>query len=264
VPTDTPSTTPTFTPSISQSPTTCVSKVNLCFALDMSGSICNGSTSSSCSNCPNSCHEEDLFDQDTCCSNFAAMKSFSSAIVNALAEETDSRAFSVVEFAATATSVIGLSSSSEATQELEKLAYSGGGTNHAAAITACQETLDQSTDNDRENAILLITDGVATRPSGNPFQSAEVAADLAKEAGTMLVPVFVGLQTQEHLDYMAGLSSDGQVADVTDFAELSSLIESLVPKLACSSSVPTDTRSATPTFTPSISQTPSTSSGWVV
>ena len=89
-------------------------------------------------------------------------------------------AFSVVEFAATATPVVGLSSSSKATQELEKLVYSGGGTNHAAAITACQKTLVQSPETDRENVILLITDGVATMLGGNPFQSAEAAATLAK------------------------------------------------------------------------------------
>merc|ERR1711971_979693 len=107
--------------------------------------------------------------------------------------------------------------------EEEKLDYSGGGTNHAAAITACQETLAQSLHDDRENVILLITDGVATMPD-YPFESAEAAADLAKEAGTMIVPVFVSPENQQQLDYMAGLSSDGQVADVTDFAELSSLI----------------------------------------
>merc|ERR1712194_554289 len=129
---------PSALPSISQSPTTCVGKVNVCFALDMSGSICSPDQSNpqSCYNCPDQCHEEDLFGRDTCCSNFGAMKSFSSAMLDTLAVETLSAmleqpsiaglsngAFSVVEFAAKATEIIGLSSSSKAMQELKNLVY---------------------------------------------------------------------------------------------------------------------------------------------
>jgi len=61
---------PTSTPS-SQSTSDCVGRVNVCFALDMSGSVCSPDFSNpqQCFGCTGECNE-DPFDLATCCSNF--------------------------------------------------------------------------------------------------------------------------------------------------------------------------------------------------
>jgi len=66
----------------------------------------------------------------------------------------------------------------------------GGYTNTAEAIEKCQHTFGNS---DRQNVILLVTDGVPTRPSGDPFQAAINAANDVKNPNrsnpTFLQPV---------------------------------------------------------------------------
>ena len=95
----------------------------------MSGSVCSPDQSNpqSCYDCPSECHEEEFFERDSCCEHFNAVKLFSSAMLESLTEELFSReSFSVVNFATTATALIGLSSSDVAMQELEGVVYSGG------------------------------------------------------------------------------------------------------------------------------------------
>merc|ERR1711957_75474 len=187
-----------------------------------------------------------------CCSHFDSMKKFTRAMVTATANDSQDL-FSTVGFSSTVTSAGRLSSSSGAIEEVERLVYSGGGTNHAVAITACQQSFADFNEPDRENIILLITDGVATLPGGDPMQSAGIAADEAKKVGIHIVPVSVGFKDQVQLDYLARLSSHGKVSDVGDFEELSSLVVDLVPRVACVSSAPSSTPSSKPSGSPSVS-----------
>ena len=81
---------------------------------------------------------------------------------------------------------------------LEGLRYSGGFTNHGDAISFCQGVFDPG----QKNIIVLITDGVSTRPqscpvssptwdNGGPGDCGITAANDAKAAGTLIRPVFI-------------------------------------------------------------------------
>ena len=81
---------------------------------------------------------------------------------------------------------------------LEDLKYTGGLTNHRDAISVCQGVYDPT----KKNIIVLITDGVSTRPhtcpistpsydNGGPGDCGITAANTAKAAGTLIRPVFI-------------------------------------------------------------------------
>ena len=232
-PTQDPTNSPTLSLTLSERPSarpsSCIATANVCFAIDMSGSVCSPdfSISELCENCPAQC-AQNPFNQGTCCGNFNEVKSFSVDFVEALARETlGSAEFSVVQFSTTATRVTGLSSSNVVIPFLNGLEYTGGFTNHAEALATCQQTLVSYVDPDRKNVILLITDGVATMPEVDPFGEAQSAAALVKNEGTYIRPVFIDGQNQQQLEYMSSLSSDGEVSEGNSFGELPALIQDL-------------------------------------
>ena len=216
---------------------------NLCIAIDGTGSVCSKGILNPCTGCsPGIFCQDGGFDKDTCCSNFADIKEFAKLMVNSLDEEFPKvdKSFSVVQFEASAQVESELSSShgEQTLTALGEMEYLGGYTNHASAIEACQQTLSSSSE-DRKQFILLITDGVSTWPREDPVGTAEAAATSAKEAGVNIIPVFIstaydGDEVEDALAFMRGLSSDGKVFDVTDFASLNSLKESLVNQVSCS------------------------------
>ena len=104
----------------------------------------------------------------------------------------------------------------------------GGYTNTAQAIQKCQDTFGNS---DRQNVILLLTDGVPTRPSGNPAQAAINAANDVKTRSnpTFLQPVFVnaGGNPLSAITFMNDIAS-GSVFTIGEFDDLNA---DLVAKL---------------------------------
>ena len=82
----------------SMRPSTCTGTANVCFAIDMSGSVCSPDffNTELCENCPAQCAQHP-FNQSTCCENFNDVKNFSIDFVETLAAEPlGSRDFSVV------------------------------------------------------------------------------------------------------------------------------------------------------------------------
>ena len=221
---------------------------NMCLAVDMSGSVCNDGTNNECIDCQRSgptffgfgipffgtdCRDS-FVSQDTCCSNFGTVKGFSSTMVNLLDDFPAEKTFSVVQFATNAQLVSSLASADQTIQVIDQLDYTGGLTNHASAIQACQQTLP-SNDNSRKNFIMLITDGVSSEPGFDPEGEALAAARLAKSDGTFIIPVFISPYNDvSAFSFMSQLSSDGKVFDVTDFDSLSSLQDSLITQVSCS------------------------------
>ena len=217
----------------------------------MSGSVCNSGSGSECTGCEDSfldsifsmffepeCRDS-FVSADTCCGNFDNVKQFSSLIVGALADFDAEKSFSVVQFATNAQLVSSLSSGVQTMSVINQLDYTGGLTNHQAAIQACQGSL-QSFDS-RKNFILLVTDGVPTVGSvaadvAAAEGAAEAAATSAKSAGTHIIPVFISPNGNDvsALNYMRRLSSDGKVFDVFDFASLNSLQDRLIDEVSCS------------------------------
>lgn len=214
-------------------------QLNICLALDMSGSLCNQGKAGDCISWTGEPCDDDVcrdysFTQATCCSNFAAVKDFSSSLVTALEEVSSGIQFSIVNFASDAEIAIELSAGDTTLSTLDNLAYSGGLTNHESAIQNCQSTFENSTA-ERKNIILLVTDGVSTKPFIDPTGKAEAAATSAKDEGTTIIPVFISTskdKEQEGLDLMSKLSSTDEVVTVDDFDGLASISESLVIEVA--------------------------------
>lgn len=214
-------------------------QLNICLALDMSGSLCNEGDGGDCISWTGEPCDDDVcrdysFTQATCCSNFAAVKDFSSSLVTALEEVSSGIQFSIVNFASDAEIASELSAGDTTLTTLDNLAYSGGLTNHESAIQNCQSTFENSTA-ERKNIILLVTDGVSTKPFIDPTGKAEAAATSAKDEGTTIIPVFISTSTdkeQEGLDLMGKLSSTDEVVTVDDFDGLASISESLVIEVA--------------------------------
>lgn len=239
------------TPSPSARPTakpTCGATAHdfhLCLALDMSGSVCNGDTDSDCLECRIGFLESVLpmfftpdcrdgsVSEDTCCDNFARVQDFAALLVDSLEDVPADKSFSLVQFATTAQLARGPSSAAQTLAVIEQLDYTGGQTNHAAAIRQCQDALPAT--GGGKNAIVLVTDGLSTEPEGEAADAAEAAAGRAKAAGTLVTPVFIDRENDEDArSFMGRISSDGRVFDVTDFGSLDSLRDQLVEQVSCS------------------------------
>ena len=219
---------------------------NLCLAVDMSGSVCNdGVDGSTCDECtvPTIFGIPFTFDydcrdsyvsEDTCCRNFANVKDFSSTMVYILGLLSGEKSFSMVQFATSAQIISYLDSYEQTRDTIDRLDYTGGMTNHASAIQACQQTLSYG-NSSKKNFIMLITDGVPSKPEYDPEGAAEAAARTVKTEDTFIIPVFISsFYDEDALAFMSRLSSDGKVFDVTDFTSLNSLQDSLVDQVSCS------------------------------
>lgn len=229
-----------------QIPQECKANINICIALDMSGSVCSPdfNNPTQCKNCPSAC-KSGGFGRDICCPNFNKIKEFSTAAINwinLLQFGINHRKVSIVTFATNARTKVGLGEA--ALTGLDTLDYSGGLTNHGDAIKECERTFDGAiTDgsNDPTNIMLLVTDGVATTKTGDHNAAEGVAhgrnqARLAKEAGTNIETVFINpAQAQaDTISYMNDLSSSGSHYDVSDFDNLDKMVNDIAYKIACS------------------------------
>mmetsp|Transcript_4144 Transcript_4144/g.9394 ORF Transcript_4144/g.9394 Transcript_4144/m.9394 type:complete len:870 (-) Transcript_4144:132-2741(-) len=245
VPSRSPSLTPTLAPTTKSPAVPACSteqEFNLCLAVDMSGSVCNGGAGAECVDCQatfipiisfvSECRDS-FVSEDTCCNNFANVKEFSSLMVNLLGDLNTEKSFSIVQFATDAQLISGLASADQTVPVIDQLDYTGGLTNHASAIQICQQTLP-SEDN-RKKFIMLVTDGVSSEPGFDPEGAAEAAATSAKSDGTFIIPVFISPNNDwSALSFMRRLSSDGEVFDVTDFDSLNSLQDRLINQVSCS------------------------------
>jgi Mg-chelatase subunit ChlD len=148
---------------------------------------------------------------------------FAKSIIGAFGTVAAQRSFSTVAFATDA-------AASEAMDTLDALTFTGGRTNHAAAINTCRTSLETSTLSDRKNFLLLITDGNPSEPVSVPEAEAEAAAEVAKSGGVIIVPVMI---KQAVSSYLQGISSDGTVLDASDFDAMISLQTTLMAQVEC-------------------------------
>jgi len=230
----------TLPPTSYPTPTTCTIKsdFNLCLALYNSGSVCNNFLSSECLFCQPSFFCQNLFSflpREQCCQNYIDIIDFSKLMVFALDQFEADKSFSVVQFATSAQLASDLSPANETIDALDRMEFSGGATDHADAIRQCQTSFEMSPDSKRQNFIMLITDGMPSTTYFNPELVAKQEAQLAKEAGTYIIPIFIN----ENYDFVAesfmtSLSSDGNVFDVSGFESLDTLADALVETVSCS------------------------------
>jgi hypothetical protein len=218
---------PTPYPTVSPTPApTCTPKtLDVCIAIDESGSICSlGGGQQLClghgpctadlcdvdpslppsrpgfsNNCDyaNNCRRFNDVDATPNVKNFTT--TFISEVEKDLKTKDASNELkvSVVEFATQAFTTSGLVDSTTAINAVENIEYSGGATNLEQAILKCNATLNTSTAD--LTAIVLVSDGFPTIhgdpatgfPSGDNTGPAEVAADAAKAAGIQIATVYV-------------------------------------------------------------------------
>ncbi|KAL9182742.1 hypothetical protein ACHAXT_004021 [Thalassiosira profunda] len=245
-PTSEPSRRPTPPPtSLTESPTlkpTCAENgnFNLCVAIDMSGSVCNGNSNSLCEQCEpstpftfNQCNSGGL-NKALCCPNFSNVLEFTKGLITELGELPTQQDFSLVHFATDVTIASTLESWRQAVKSLNQFKYTGGKTNLAGAINSCQQTLASSPP-DRKNLLLVITDGAPSVPESDPEDAAISAAAQAKLQDSFIIPVLIEEsfgQSPELTFLENNISSDGKVF-VADFDGLGSIADSLFEQVTC-------------------------------
>lgn len=248
-PTSSPTTPILVDPPPEEEPSGCLTSFNLCYALDMSGSVCNSGQPLNCYGCQQNYQCRDttpdgndwLFDESTCCNNFYEIVNFASIMTSRLDELTTQQSMktSVVRFANTGVIESSLTSDVNVTlDKLDNMVYTGGYTHHEAAIHLCHATFppDSIGDEETKNFIVLVTDGIPTLPSpaSNAQNAAINAASVIRDEGTLLLPVFISTSNDEdQLDYMKELSYNERVFDINVFDELQGLIESLTSQVLC-------------------------------
>jgi len=139
--------------------------------------------------------------------------------------ENRTKSFSLVEFSTNAEVKRSLVTARNVRRYLNNdIDYMGGYTNTAEAIKKCQYSFRHSPpDEDRQNVILLVTDGVPTRPRDDPVQAAKDEADVVKGLSnpTYVQPVFInaGGNPPSAVSFMNNISSGG-VFTIDDFDDL--------------------------------------------
>lgn len=224
---------PSASPSVSSSPTLpCVEDPVVCLAIDMSGSVCSPDFNNPqlCSNCPSQCQIGSVTNPDSCCENFANIQDFSTSIVDALDAEFTGAEFSAVRFSETAATISGFASKMTVNPLLENLVYTGGFTNHAAALTQCQNTGFDPENPSRSRITILLTDGVPTRPTNGVVgaEEAETTAASVRDTGTFILPVFIAGSDPDAIAYMNRLSSDGAITGGLTFNNLGAVVGEIV------------------------------------
>lgn len=205
---------------------------NVCIALDMSGSVCNGGVFDFCFSCETDICNKGGFDQNVCCPNFNEIIQFSTSIVSALDHLPMNQAFSLVQFSDDAQLLSSSTTARNAKADLLGLSYTGGRTNTYDALLKCQSSFISP---DSKNFVIIITDGVPSLPFPDPRDNAIAQAESMKILGTTIIPVFI--ETADSFgrgqEFMSQISSDGNVLDVTAFDDLDNLRETLLDQITC-------------------------------
>ncbi|KAL7559628.1 hypothetical protein ACA910_015313 [Epithemia clementina (nom. ined.)] len=215
--------------------------INICMAIDMSGSICSPPNDvGSCqayddTPCITKCRNTTL-NKDTCCSNYKKERDFAVNFINRFASgdiHTSEQQYSLVSFSTESFTISTLTAStSDMIASVNKLKYWGGGTNTGEAIRMCYDTLKDKTDS--ENVIVLMTDGTPTRSipgydyAGHLFY-AQAQAYNAKDAGMRLATVAINTGHLQMQNLISLASGDDYVIGVNSFDSLNT---SIVDKLA--------------------------------
>mmetsp|Transcript_15633 Transcript_15633/g.33294 ORF Transcript_15633/g.33294 Transcript_15633/m.33294 type:complete len:728 (+) Transcript_15633:224-2407(+) len=242
-----PSLPPSLTPSqTTSSRPTCErtnNNINVCFAVDQSGSVCNKSNGISgfeCIDCQPAFYcNSPGYDTETCCYNFQLVKDFCRDMIISLdALASDSR-FSIVKFSTLASIDSELSTADETVVVLDDMIYSGGLTNHADAISVCQQSFQPAdTNNGWRNFIVLITDGAPSQPEDRGEEAALEASADVKADGSYIIPILVSSTLDATTNNLFALmeaiaSSDGNVLNVENFEELDSVVNILLDDITC-------------------------------
>lgn len=247
---------------------TCEDKIDIdvCVAIDNSGSICSVGTPKLCTNCnpnqPCTAGEGGATGDGMCCGNYKEVATFSKNYINSL---NGVGSVSVVKYGSTASVASPQGTAAAAVAAIDSEAYSGGYTNTEDAIYQCKNELQGTTN----PVIVLVTDGTPTACrkkgggyktifqggcntgncngciNGYPVDAATTLADEAASAGMSLVPVVIN-SVSSNVDALELLArcptgAAGADCDVNDYKNLSvatigdldTLLEGLIMTTEC-------------------------------
>jgi len=216
-------------------------KVDVCIALDRSGSVCSPLNHvQGCDSCnpTSSCHTPGLT-MDQCCNNWVKNVEFADGLIDMLADGRDDQ-FSIVSFAgASSKETSGRVSAAAAKAALGTVAYSGGWTITGQAIADCKNLLK---DSENDPVIILVTDGTPTRGapgvSDGSYQDhkdwAEEKATQAKAHDIQIIPVVVDTGHTNFNFLKTKVASDpGATITVSDFDHLPTILDDVVGLVQC-------------------------------
>lgn len=216
--------------------------VDICFAVDQSGSICNPRPSSpnTCSTCSRGngrCRERSSPIQ-LCCNNYEQVVNLASALVQQVSTISPSSQFGYTRFSTDATRVSDLTTASTIQRRLRQTSYRGGWTNTAAALDDCSKILSSSTASNK--VIVLMTDGDPTfNGQGNSLNSngaetftAQKATD-ARNTGIDIVTMAFGMNLRQ--SYLADqIASDPSLAfQAAGFSQAAEFTQALTSAVSC-------------------------------
>eukprot|EP00522_Entomoneis_paludosa_P002711 CAMPEP_0172473096 /NCGR_PEP_ID=MMETSP1065-20121228/68676_1 /TAXON_ID=265537 /ORGANISM="Amphiprora paludosa, Strain CCMP125" /LENGTH=1381 /DNA_ID=CAMNT_0013231265 /DNA_START=638 /DNA_END=4783 /DNA_ORIENTATION=+ len=263
--------------------------LDICIAIDISGSICSPYSSTNCVNCncrsnTDGASDNNILNGDTnqCCQNFADERDFTAHLIEqADALEYDQQ-FSVVSFSTESDIRVpsngnpGLVDAATAKSFVQNsFFYKGGWTNTGDAIKNCHDSLATSTNG--AGVMVLITDGTPTTgahysngnevPKGSSYSEhrawATDKADAAKGDGITIIPVVISESVSANAAYLKTLGSDpGLMVEVQQFSALDGTLNSILALMQCTAGddvpTPNTQRNGGPPTTPSPTDPPFT------
>ena len=137
----------------------------------------------------------------------------------------------LVQFSTGAVLDLGLTGNlAAANSALDAMSQQLGQTNHAAAFALAASELAANGRAGVQQAIVLVTDGAANVPGGNPFTAALFAANAAKNDGVLIFAIGVGNDVDlfDLADYASG---PGFVAGIDDYDALETVASQIAEAL---------------------------------
>ena len=235
--------------------------IDLCLALDNSGSICSEGTPQLCNNCnkDQECSAGgEVVANGSCCGNYAGLEDFAKEYIASLSGDGT---VSVVKYGSVASTIAQQGTPGAAIKAIESSSYTGGFTNTEMAIDKCIEQL-KGTPNPM---IVLVTDGTPTAcrkkgttnkyvhiykegcsdvecnacEHGPPKDAAETMADMAQDLEMHLIPVVISGVSEDslYLEKLARCPSGDPVAymnlHVDRPDEISAILNDLIKVTGC-------------------------------
>jgi Mg-chelatase subunit ChlD len=227
MPSAAPSISPSAEPSVSptSSPTCLPKSIDVCVAIDRSGSICS-----------DECVKEEPCDT---CENWEAQIDFTEAFISKTETWDGEQQFALATFGNTGEVQSELVNATAAITALRAIPYKRHWTNTMDGLQYCRNLLANSATDDR--IIVLVTDGSPTRPlnpdgtDGYDYakeKATETATMVKEDDGTTLMTVAVGTSRYTS-NYLAELASDGFAVEVDNFDNLDAISGKISARLSC-------------------------------
>jgi hypothetical protein len=176
-----------------------------------------------------------LFDGSGSISNsdYEDQRSLGQYLFNSLTVSPTDNQFGIVQFSTGVTLESGLNGNAASlTNALNNMNQSFGQTNHADAFTTAHNELTVNGRAGAQQVVILLTDGNANEPGGNPLLDAFNAAEALKNDGALVFGMGFGNNVDiANIEFYTSAPSDDHAFHVQDFSDGVGAIDSIVAEL---------------------------------